>query len=136
MKLLMRNIFAAAAITLLLAGLVWAPGVISSFSAYGEGDYVTLEWNSGSEEGLSIYQIERSLDGLDFSVINEVAPQGSNSSYVYEDHDLFKNSTRTYYYRIRASMNNGTSSLSSVQSVTLSFSNIQQTWGSIKALFR
>lgn len=133
----LRNVFVSFALgSLLIGGVVWAPGVIMTFSASNQGDSVTLEWSSGSEAGLSVYQIERSLDGLDFSTIAEVSPQGDNSTYIYEDHDLFKGSTRTYYYRIRAAMSNGTSSLSSVQSVTLSFSGIQQTWGSIKALFR
>ncbi|MCX6640072.1 MAG: hypothetical protein NTW14_06265 [bacterium] len=114
----------------------FAAGVITSFEARSEGDYAYLEWTSESESGLSVYRVERSLDALQFISVAEVEPTGDHSSYVYEDHDLVKSSTRTYYYRINALMKDGTNSFSSVKSVTLAFSGIQQTWGSIKALFR
>jgi hypothetical protein len=132
----MRNVIIAVIATVLLAGLAWAPSIITNFNAESAGDYVILTWNSGSEASLMLYAVERSLDGMDFVQLAEVDPQGSNSSYTYEDHDLFKGTSRTYYYRIRAQMDNGTAGYSTVQSVTLSFSGIQQTWGSIKSLFR
>lgn len=133
----MRNALAAFVLALLLALPGRAQNIIQNFAAHAENDdYVVLEWNSGSEAGLTTFRIERSLDGLTFITLQNLAPQGSNSSYRYEDHDLYKSSTRTYYYRVRALLNDGTSSLSSVQSVTLAFSGIVQTWGSIKALFR
>jgi hypothetical protein len=125
------------AIALLSALPAWAQNPIVSFTAQAENDdYVVLEWNSGSEAGLSLFRVERSLDGLTFLNIAEISPQGDNSAYRYEDHDLYKTTPRTYYYRVRAVMMNGTSSTSPVQSVTLAFSGVQQTWGSIKALFR
>jgi len=136
MKMLLRKAIPGLLLALLCSGTVRAQGVINDFNAYAEGEYAVLEWNSGSEDGLSNFQVERSFDGLQFIAIATLAPQGDNSSYRYEDHDPYKNSSRTYYYRIRALMSDGTSSLSSVQSVTLWFSGIQQTWGSIKALFR
>lgn len=136
MKDFRKKILTAFLVLALFAGLVWAPGIINNFNAFAEDDYAVLEWDSGSEAGLSSFQVERSLDGLQFLNLASLPPQGDNSPYRYEDHDIYKSSNRTYYYRIRAQMENGTSSLSSVQSVTLSFSGIQQTWGSIKALFR
>ena len=133
----MRNTAIALIVALLMALPGLAQNVIVNFSAHAENDdYAVLEWNSGSENGLTVFRVERSLDGLSFISLADVSPQGNNSSYRYEDHDLFKNGTRTYYYRVRAVMANGTSTLSPVQFVTLSFSGIQQTWGSIKALFR
>lgn len=114
-----------------------AQSPIVGFTAQVVNDaYVVLEWDSASEAGLSLFRVERSLDGLTFIGIADIPPQGSSSAYSYEDHDLYKTTPRTYYYRVRAVMSNGTSSLSPVQSVTLAFSGVQQTWGSIKALFR
>lgn len=132
----MRNVIIVLSLTVLLAGVVWAPTIVTDFTAESVGDYVVLTWTSGSEASLTVFAVERSLDGMNFIQLAEVTPQGSNSHYVYEDHDLFKTSSRTYYYRIKALLNNGTASYSTVQSVTMSFSGIQQTWGSIKSLFR
>ncbi len=132
-----RNYLFIFSLLLLTALPIWADSIIFNFSAQvSDGDFVVLEWNSGSESGLQVYRVERSLDGLNFQSIAEMAPLGSNSVYRYEDHDIYKSTSRTYYYRIRAQMGSGVSSLSSVQSVVLDFSGIQQTWGSIKALFR
>ncbi len=136
MMTLKERIVTACALVLLLIGLAFAQGVFNSFTAGTQGDFAILEWTSGSENGLSEYQVERSLDGLDFITIDTVFPLGSNTTYIYEDHDLYKGSNRTYYYRICALMNNGSRIYTSVESVTLSISGIQQTWGSIKALFR
>jgi len=124
------------ALILMTAGIAWAPSVITSFNASNADDYVLLEWVSGSESGVSNFQVERSFDGIEFQAIVTITPQGSSSSYYYEDHDLYKNTTRTYYYRIKVQMSNGSSSFSAVETVTLTFSGIQQTWGSIKSLFR
>jgi hypothetical protein len=133
----MKRLSAIIIAVLFCAGTAAAQGIIVNFTAHAENDdYAVLEWASGSENGLLLFRVERSLDGLTFTSIAELAPQGSNSDYRYEDHDLYKTSPRTYYYRIRALMTSGTSTLSPVQSVTLAFSGIQQTWGSIKALFR
>ncbi len=121
---------------LLICSIALAPSVITNFTASNAVDFVLLEWTSGTEAGVSNFQVERSLDGIEFLAIATVSPQGSNSDYTYEDHDLYKGATRTYYYRIKAQMDNGSSNFSSVETVTLSFSGIQQTWGSIKSLFR
>jgi hypothetical protein len=116
--------------------VAWATSVFMTFDAKSEGDYAYLEWRSDNEQGLASYQVERSFDGLQFSSIAVIQPLGNNSNYVFEDHNLLSSSNRTYYYRLNALMQNGDNVLSPVKSVTLSFSGIQQTWGSIKALFR
>jgi hypothetical protein len=136
MKTFIRINLLAVTIALMLTGIAVSQGIIATFSALGDGDAVILEWSSGIETGLDQYQVERSFDGLEFFPIADIPGTGSNSTYIYEDHDIYKSSTRTYYYRIRAVMEDGTFSFSSVQSVTLNISGIQQTWGSIKALFR
>lgn len=133
---LQKRILIASLIVLLVIGLLWAQSVFTSFSASSEGEYAVLEWVSGSEAGLSQYQIERSLDGIEFIAIETILPLGNNTTYIYEDHDLYKESNRTYYYRICAVMNPGPNIYTEIESVTLSISGIQQTWGSIKALFR
>jgi hypothetical protein len=114
-----------------------AQNLINNFTAQVQAEsYVLLSWNSGSETNLSNFQVERSLDGIAYTTLTTLTPQGSNSAYSYEDHALYQASNHTYYYRIRGQMNDNNPIYSSVQSVVLFFSGIQQTWGSIKALFR
>jgi hypothetical protein len=127
-----------AAFLLLGATVLQAQNVIYSFTARAVGDaYILLEWKSASETGLATYKVERSLDGSSFAPIADMQPKGDNSTYQYEDHSVIGgDGSRVYYYRIRALMTDNTSIFSPVQSVTLNFSGIQQTWGSIKALFR
>jgi hypothetical protein len=121
----------------LAAAPVQAQNLISNFTAQALGESsVKLEWNSGGESGLASFRVERSLDGVTFTPLATLQPQGSNSPYSYLDNNIYKSSNRTYYYRIRAQMTDNSFSFSPIQTVTLFFSGIQQTWGSIKALFR
>jgi hypothetical protein len=114
-----------------------AQSLINNFTAQAQGEsYVLLKWNSGSETNLTNFQVERSLDGITYSTLAIIAPQGSSFAYSYEDHSLYQASNHTYYYRIKAQMNEGNPIYSPAQFVVLFFSGIQQTWGSIKALFR
>lgn len=132
-----------AALLIAFSLILWAasPGqaqsLINNFTAQAQGEsYVSLTWNSGLETGLANFRVERSLDGVTYTTLTILSPQGSNSSYTYEDHNIYKSSNLTYYYRIRGQMVDNNFFYSPVQSVVLFFSGIQQTWGSIKALFR
>ncbi|MBL7191640.1 hypothetical protein ISS30_08070 [bacterium] len=110
--------------------------VLTFFNAYGEGDRAVLNWTSGLETGLFKYKIERSADNQNFSLIAAINPQGDYTMYEYIDDDLLKNSQRLYYYRIKMIFTDGSAVYSDTNSVTLQFSGIQETWGSIKAMFR
>jgi hypothetical protein len=114
-----------------------AQSLINNFTAQAQGEsYILLKWDSGIETDLASFQVERSFDEITYSTLMIITPQGSNSSYTYADNDIYRGNNRTYYYRVRAQMNNNNYFYSPVQSVVLFFSGIQQTWGSIKALFR
>lgn len=111
--------------------------VIASFSVSGQGDKAVLEWLSGIEGNLIKYKIERSENNLNFTAIQEIFPGGNFSSYQFIDDDVMKlSSQRIFYYRIKMIFADNTSAYSEVKSVTLSFSGLQETWGSIKAMFR
>ena len=111
--------------------------VIETFTVNAEGDRAVLEWNSGVEGNLVKYKIERSEDSISFSYIYEITPQGDFSIYQYIDDDIMKQSShRVYYYRIKMIYSNNTYDYSEVKSATLTFSGLQETWGSIKALFK
>ena len=109
---------------------------IRDFSAVAEGNTVTLQWTSNSESNIVEYRLQRSFDGRNFYDLSTIEPEGSGHTYRYTDNDLFKNEVRTFYYRIEIRLNNGQSQYSRTERVTLSFSSIHRTWGSIKAMFR
>jgi hypothetical protein len=132
-----KAILLSLAILAILSAAAPAQNLINDFAAQAQGESsVLLTWTSGLETGLSNFRIERSLDGITYIVLTTLQPLGNNSSYNFEDHDIYKSSNRTYYYRILGQMDDNTFVVSPVQSVVLFFSGIQQTWGSIKALFR
>lgn len=121
---------------LALASLAWAELLFTRFSANEQGGQVVIEWTTANEGGCSLFVLERSLDGATFYERATFDPQqGSTNEYRYTDTDFFKNTSRTYHYRVRAEMPGG-SVYSGTESVSVSISGIQQTWGSLKAIFR
>jgi hypothetical protein len=123
-------------LVMLIPLLVWAGAVILEFTAEVQSNTVVLSWRTGVEMNLSIFQVQRSTNGSSFYSIGAVEPTGSYSQYQYVDDNLLKQSMRTYYYRLEMIDMDGTSSYSNVQQVIVIASGIQQTWGSIKAMFR
>ncbi|MFC2150405.1 hypothetical protein ACFLQV_02760 [Calditrichota bacterium] len=113
-----------------------ADGTITDFAASSQGKSVLVEWHSATEMGIKEYQVQRSYDGNRFYTVATIAPKGDNSSYQHIDDDLYKQTMDTYYYRVEAVRNGGQKEISRVEAVTISFSDIHRTWGSIKALFR
>lgn len=117
--------------------LLWAGADILEFSAEPQGEAaVLLTWRTGVEVSLSMFQIQRSTNGTTFYTIGEKDPTGSYSEYQYLDTNLLKQAVKTYYYRLKMIDTSGTVTYSEVCDVTMTFSGIQQTWGSIKAMFR
>jgi hypothetical protein len=116
--------------------VLWAGADILEFSAESQGDGVLLMWRTGVELNLSTFQVQRSVNGTSFYSIADVEPTGSYSEYQYVDGNLLKDSIKTYYYRLKIVETNGAVTYSAIREVTLIFSGIQQTWGSIKAMFR
>ncbi len=111
--------------------------VITSFSVTADGDKAILEWVSGIEGNLAKYSVERSADGKVFSSIHDVFPQGNTVHYRYIDENPLKfYSQRLYYYRIKMLFSDGNFTYSEIESVSLNFNGLQETWGSIKAMFR
>ena len=117
--------------------LLWAGADILEFSAEPDGESaVLLTWRTGVEVSLTVFQVQRSSNGNTFYTIGNVNPTGSYSEYQYLDTNLLKQSVKTYYYRLKMIDTSGAVTYSEVRDVTLTFSGIQQTWGSIKAMFR
>ncbi|MBU0508797.1 hypothetical protein KKH27_08180 [bacterium] len=119
------------------AGIAIAGTELISFDAYAVIDHARLEWATGPEDNLRSFVVERSQDGQVFMAIGQVVPTGSFSHYQFVDSSpLDADMERTFYYRLRMVDQDGTARFSPVEEVSLSFSAVQHTWGSIKAMFR
>ncbi len=113
-----------------------ADKIIVKFEAYAEDQQAVLEWETASENGVTGFQIQRSVDGARFHTVAAVRPGEPNNSYRYVDDDLFKGRVHTYYYRIAVVKNTGDKLYTNTNIVRLISSNIHRTWGSIKAMFQ
>jgi len=123
-------------ILLLVTSAIAAVGVITDFQAASVDGQAVLDWKSGVEAGVISFEIQRSFDNERFYTIATIDPVGNDQAYRYIDRDLFKNQVHTYYYRIIVKMTTGLHQISETDRVVLTTSGIQQTWGSIKAMFR
>jgi hypothetical protein len=122
---------------LVVASAAFASVELYSFHAYAVVNYSRLEWTTGHEDNFSLFVIERSSDGQSYFAIGQLAARGSFSEYQFTDSSpLDAGTDRTFYYRLKMVDRDGTFHYSDVQEVSLSFSAVQHTWGSIKAMFR
>jgi hypothetical protein len=75
---------------------------LTSFNGRNEKEHATLAWTTENEKGNNWFEIERSIDGTNFSSIAHAASNADiagSGRYVYSDPDLIEGS---YYYRIKA----------------------------------
>ncbi len=107
------------------------------FRAYAVVNQSRLEWSTGNEDNFSLFVVERSSDGENYFMIAQLPATGSFSEYQYTDSSpLDADMQRTFYYRLKMVNRDGSFRYSEVQEVSLTFSAVQHTWGSIKAMFR
>lgn len=128
---------AAFVLTAAAASSVWAGVEILSMSVYALGDHARIEWRTGQEISFQKFVVERSADGNYYFPVGQIDARGSFSEYTFTDESpLDVERERTFFYRLKLLNNDGTHSYSDAVEVSLSFSAVQQTWGSIKAMFR
>jgi hypothetical protein len=121
--------------------LLYAGAVIVDFRGEPGSNQVTLYWSTLNETNCKGFQIERSLNKIDFEKIDFVKGVGNSSErkdYKFVDKTVFKPEiNRTFYYRLKIiNEDNSVSIYAQVVSITPSISGARYTWGSIKALFR
>jgi len=98
------------------------PIELLSFTAIYNGANVDLKWVTSNEINNSYFTIERSIDGIEFVIINKTstkAPNGNSNtqlSYASIDSDV---SEGIYYYRLKQTDINDVSKYSSIETVTI-----------------
>ncbi len=97
------------------------PVVLVDFTAQAVANRdALLRWHTASEKNNDHFDIERSLDGVRFAKIGQVAGHGTTSAasaYAFTDAGVAAQATGPVYYRLRQVDLDGTSSFSPVRSV-------------------
>lgn len=97
------------------------PVTLTRFTASQLSKDVQLQWQTANEVNTSSYAVERSTDGIHFSIIGNIAAAGS-SAHTYQYTDV--NATgllnvKTIYYRIKITDKNGNATNSSIAVFTI-----------------
>lgn len=88
-----------------------------SFSGNLSGSNCTLQWVTTNEINVSYFELQRSVDGLDFVTINKIKTSGigtTNQQYQYTD---APGAEPVYYYRLKIVDNDGSFTYSKVVSM-------------------
>ena len=94
------------------------PVTLLNFTVTKQGDNAQLNWSTSSEENNKGFEIQRSTDQSNWTVLNFIAGAGNSQTekdYQYLDQNL---PAGTYYYRLRQVDYDGKSSFSKVVPVT------------------
>lgn len=135
MKAILKPFFVVF-IFFLFSNTLFGGAVISRFEGKDGGNKVILLWKSIVELNLDRFEIERSLDEKQFIKIGKVTATGPKN-YEFVDKSVFKQNSRTFYYRLKLIDKDGTSTVyGKIITVKPNISGIQHTWGSLKAMFR
>jgi len=121
---------------LLLIATVYGGAFIQYFQGKSESDNIKLEWQTGEENNLQKFVIERKTPQGSFAEVGIITPKGSNSYYTFIDQNTYKTNDFIFIYRLKIVDNNGQITYYNETTVYHSISGVKRTWGSIKAMFR
>lgn len=120
---------------------VQAGSIITSFTGEPGYNRVELKWVVTAESGLKGYYVLRSLDDTSFDKVSTMIPAGktdesTEQTYHYVDTSVFKQTGRTFYYKLQIVNKDGSTSEYGHLVISPQISSARETWGSIKAMFR
>ncbi|MGE5520164.1 MAG: T9SS type A sorting domain-containing protein [Candidatus Dadabacteria bacterium] len=95
------------------------PVSLLQFSATKMTESVHLQWLTTALENMDYYNIERSVDGANFSTIGRVNSYATSTSYVFDDRQALTLNQPIFYYRLKLVENNGTYKYSNIVTVDL-----------------
>ncbi|HEX7847748.1 MAG TPA: PQQ-dependent sugar dehydrogenase [Chitinophagaceae bacterium] len=98
------------------------PLTLLSFKGNLQGSAALLQWQTENEINTSHFELERSVDGRNFSAITTKAAAGSSATkinYTHADNDVANLGTTVVYYRLKMVDGNGSFTYSNIISITL-----------------
>ncbi|MCF7805626.1 MAG: hypothetical protein K9N46_15415 [Candidatus Marinimicrobia bacterium] len=137
-------VFYLCLLTMPLMGQDYITNYSAEYSAQENG--IVIAWETGNEDGVKQFQVERSVNNSSFDVVDDgvVLAKGEPSYYeIIDTSDMFQKpdggsflSGRVYTYRIRIVFTDKTSSITENIQVSPKISSTHHTWGTIKAMFK
>jgi hypothetical protein len=112
----MKKLLLSIIITLTLVSSIFALDGLEYFSGRSENDYILLEWKINSQENIESFDILK-------------------NSYKDET-PLYKTSGLSFEYQLKIVFADQSIEYSDWIEVNMNISGVNQTWGSIKAMFR
>jgi Secretion system C-terminal sorting domain len=98
------------------------PIKLTSFTAVGLRDAVNVNWNALCNSTTCMFNVERSIDGINFETISTV--NGNTTSNVYAMSDKKLPKTNALYYRIKTINADGKFDYSNIQKVKIGTVNL------------
>ena len=95
---------------------VVTPVKLSFFGVSQIEDKVVAKWNTASEENVHYFEIERSIDGINFEPVVRTTSKG-NQANEYSYNDEVSMLAGTIYYRLKSVDNNGNFAYSEIESI-------------------
>jgi len=78
------------------------PVELKDYTAVYTGNYTNVKWSTASEKNAEYFTIERSLDGVDYILLEKVSAEGTSSSQKnYNIKDYSPNKKGINYYRLK-----------------------------------
>lgn len=93
------------------------PVTFSGIKAYKKAEGINVEWNVAQEKDIEKYEIERSANGVEFSVIGNAAPKNiGNTTYTHFDAQPLNGDN---FYRVKSIDRNGKVQFTSIVKVNM-----------------
>ena len=121
---------------LILVSTLLASNIFSECNAIPQNDQVSITWITASENDIASFQILRSNDSEFYVELKKVNPKGPGTSYEYVDESVMFKSANVIFYKIRAVDRRNKVIEESAMIVRTQVSDIKETWGAIKAIFK
>ncbi len=117
-----------------LAAVISAlPAELIGIDARGELDHIDVNWTTATENNVSHFELERSIDGESFNYISSLDASGNSLSLLnYQYNDYGVRNSEMYYYRIKTVDFDGFSEYSQIVSAQV---NKEQVGFSTDAIF-
>ncbi|MDA3871690.1 MAG: hypothetical protein PF551_04990 [Candidatus Marinimicrobia bacterium] len=132
----MKKLLLSIIITLTLVSSIFALDGLEYFSGRSENGYILLEWKINSQENIeSFYIMKKRSNDTEYNNIHRIDSDGPGS-YSYKDERLYKTSGLSFKYKLKIVFADQPFACSDWIEVDMNISGVNQTWGSIKAMFR
>lgn len=97
---------------------------LSNFVVSNDDKKIKLEWSTASQQNGDYFNIERSVDGRTWTLINKINSNGNSTVTTnYTDYDYNPPLNNTIYYRLQQYNQDGSFTFSDIQSISISAAN-------------